>query len=103
MAKRRTRARTRTVLTPIRRRASRALASVGGWKGLAKNVMIGLGALAVGNMIANRVALDPRITGGLLGLYFGGLVGAATAVAMPTVMQKLQPSAPSQPEGQIWV
>jgi hypothetical protein len=65
--------------------------------------MIGLGALAVGNMLASRTGLDPRITGGLLGLFFGGLVGAGTAVVLPTVMQKLQPATPSQPEGQVWV
>jgi ABC-type branched-subunit amino acid transport system permease subunit len=94
--------RTRTIIVPARRRVSRILTGVGGWKGLAKNAMIGLGALAIGNMVASRTGLDPRITGGILGLFFGGLVGAGTAVAVPTVMQKIQPVT-SQPEGQIWV
>jgi hypothetical protein len=99
----RRRARTRTVFVPARRRARRFLRDIGGWKGLAKNAMIGLGALAIGNMLAPRTGLDPRITGGILGLFFGGVVGAGTAVAVPTVMQKLQPVTSSQPEGQIWV
>jgi hypothetical protein len=94
--------RTRTVLVPIRKRARRLLASVGGWKGLVRNVMIGLGALAIGSMIASRTGFDPRITGGLLGLYFGGLVGAGTAVVMPTIMQRMQ-SEPAVREGQVWV
>jgi hypothetical protein len=99
-ARRRRKARTRTVLVPLRRRARRAFLGLGGWKGLAKNAMIGLGALTIGNMIASRVGLDPRITGGLLGLYLGGIVGAATAVAVPTLMQRMQ-ATPEEPR-QIW-
>jgi hypothetical protein len=99
------RRRARTRYVPIRtraRRVSRGAFGLGNIKSIAGKVLLGFGALSAGTMIASRVGVDPRLVGGALGYFAGGIIPALVAVGVPMLMQRMQPAS-TTPEGQVWV
>jgi hypothetical protein len=67
------------------RKSSSGLSSV---KKLLNPIMIGLGASMVGNVIGQRVGINPIIPSAVAGFIGGGKIGAVTAVALPMIMNQ---------------
>jgi hypothetical protein len=100
MARKRSRIRYVPIRTRVRR-VSRGVFGLGNIRSIAGKVLLGFGALSAGSMIASRTGIDPRLVGGALGYFAGGIIPALVAVGVPMLMQRMQ-ATPTQPEGQVW-
>jgi hypothetical protein len=65
------------------RRSSSGFSSV---KKILNPIMIGLGGSMIGNIVGQRVGVNPIIPSAIAGFIGGGKIGAITAVALPLIM-----------------